>query len=170
MIGNPTPGSSLDTNLRLRHPTNNNPFMNVMPTDYGNIPEYADYPRYSVRKYSNSKNLNRTVNDKFTRELFRDSDSLLFNRINSQREYISQPVGTVPSDQGNYANWLYLTNGNCKNGSIHKVHTSDSLLCTGSNAAEPTNKGLTNGHLMSSVYEEMDNDIYNERITSEYRL
>jgi len=66
------------------------------------------------------------------------------------------PVGSVPNNQGEFANWLYGNRFICKHGSVYQhygiEYTDDSLTCNGFNAAEPTNKGLLNGNLMSSVY------------------
>jgi hypothetical protein len=65
------------------------------------------------------------------------------------------PVGSVPNNQPEFAQFLYGTGPVCKNGSIYQnyglKYTDDSLVCNGYNVAEPTNKGLLNGTLMSSV-------------------
>lgn len=146
-----------NTKPTLRLPTDNNPFMNVMPIDYGTQPEYADYPRYNVPDSKNSnKVIDKRIKQSFDKNLIRDADSMLWERLNSQREYISQPVGSVPNNQDEYANWLYGTNGNCKHGSIYARHsfknTDESMLCNGFNVSAPTNMGLLGKNLMSSVY------------------
>jgi hypothetical protein len=142
----------------LREPTRDNPMMNVMPLDYDSPPLYGDYYRYEKATYPSDKDLEvrSQVKNNFEDGLFQNADSLLWNRINSQRQYVSMPVGSVPSEQSEFANWLYGTPGNCKQGSVFVgygvQYTDDSLLCNGFNVAEPTNKGLLNGNLMSSVY------------------
>lgn len=142
----------------LREPTTDNPFMNVMPMDYDAPPLYADYNRYEKSTYPSKLELKvrDSVKNNFEKGLIQNADSLLWERLNSQRQFVSQPVGSVPNNQGEFANWLYGTPGNCKQGSVFVgygvEYTKDSLLCNGFNAAEPTNMGLLNGNLMSSVY------------------
>jgi hypothetical protein len=142
----------------LREPTRDNPFMNVMPMDYDAPPLFADYVHYEKSTYPSQKELEvrNLVKNKFEDGLIQNADSLFWERLNSQREFVSQPVGSVPNNQAEFANWLYGTPGNCKQGSVFVgygvEYTKDSLLCNGFNAAEPTNKGLLNGNLMSSVY------------------
>jgi len=142
----------------LREPTRDNPMMNVMPLDYDAPPMFADYNRYEKATYPSDKDLEirSQVKNDFEKGLIQNADSLLWERLNSQRQYVSMPVGSVPSSQGEFANWLYGTPGNCKQGSVFigygVEYTDDSLLCNGWNVAEPTNKGLLNGNLMSSVY------------------
>ena len=142
----------------LRQPTIDNPMMNVMPLDYDAPPMFGDYYHYEKTTYPSDKDLEvrGQVKNDFESGLIQNADSLLWNRLNSQRQYVSMPVGSVPSDQSEFANWLYGTPGTCKMGSVFQgygvQYTDDSLLCNGWNVAEPTNKGLLNGNLMSSVW------------------
>ncbi len=142
----------------LREPTTDNPFMNIMPMDYDAPPLYADYNRYekSTNPSSLELKVRNGVKNNFEKGLIQNADSLLWERLNSQRQFVSQPVGSVPNSQGEFASWLYGTPGNCKQGSVFVgygvEYTNDSLLCNGFNIAEPTNMGLLNGNLMSSVY------------------
>lgn len=141
----------------LRYPSKNNPFMNVMPLDYGATPIYEDYPRY---ENSNDQSpfqmqVREEVDIDFKDKLWQNEDSKLFERLNSQRQFVSQPIGSVPNKQDEFSNWLYGNQyGTCKEGSIYSQYgleyTDQSLLCTGFNAAEPTNQG-TLDNLMSSV-------------------
>lgn len=142
----------------LREPTRNNPFMNVMPLDYDTTQVFADYDRYEKSTYPSKKELEvrEGVKNQFEHGLIQNSDSLFWNRLNSQRQFVSQPVGSVPSDQGEFGQWLYGNKNVCKQSSVFVgygvKYTDDSLLCNGVNSAEPTNMGLLNGNLMSSVY------------------
>lgn len=142
----------------LREPTTDNPFMNVMPMDYGAPPLFADYDHYEKSTYPSKKQLEvrNSVKDNFEKGLIQNADSLFWNRLNSQREFVSQPVGSVPNNQGEFANFLYGNKYVCKTGSIYQgygvEYTDDSLVCNGFNVAEPTNQGLLNGNFMSSVY------------------
>jgi hypothetical protein len=168
------PSAILNTPV-LRAPTSNNPFMNVMPMDYGAVPVFADYTRYEKPSYPTPKTqeIRRELNEgfiypgtseedydpekDFQKKLWQDANGRLFDRNNSQRQYVSQPVGSVPNNQSEFANWLYASPGgnNCKQGSIYDKYgleyTDDSLLCNGFNVASPTNQGLLDGNLMSSV-------------------
>lgn len=141
----------------LRAPTKDNPFMNVMPLDYDAVPVFQDYNRYEKVSYPTPKSqeIRNEVKSEFEKGLYKNAAGKLWDRENSQREFVSQPVGSVPSDQAEFAQWLYGNTGTCKQGSVYDryglKYTDDSLLCNGFNVASPTNQGLLNGGLMSSV-------------------
>lgn len=141
----------------LREPTGPNPMMNVNPVDYGMNPIFNNYNRYETKNYPSKKNnkIRNDVKNEFEKGLYKDADSLLWNRVNSQREFVSMPVGSVPNEQGEFGNWLYGVDQNCKHSSIYQhygvKYTDESKLCNGHNVAEPTNKGLLGGKLMSSM-------------------
>lgn len=145
----------------LREPTRDNPMMNVMPMDYDAPSLFADYNRYENGNSKKQMEVRKLVKNRFEDGLIQNADSLFWNRLNSQRQFVSQPVGSVPNSQEEFAHWLYGVNAaaggvNCKQGSIFQhygiEYTKDSLACTGFDVATPTNKGLLNGNLMSSVY------------------
>lgn len=142
----------------LREPTIDNPFMNVMPMDYDAPPLFADYNKYEKSNNPSKLELKvrQGVKNNFENGLIQNADSLLWNRLNSQRQFISQPVGSVPNDQGEFAQWLWGNKFICRQGSVYQhygvEYTDDSLMCNGFNVSTPTNKGLLNGNLMSSVY------------------
>lgn len=140
----------------LREPTNNNPFMNVTLLDNDMKPTFNDYSRYESKKYPSKNNdkVRGLVKTDFEKGLFMDADSLLWNRVNSQRQFYSVPNGSVPNEQGEFSSWLWGNTNVCKSGSVHVGYgvasTSDSMSCNGSNTAEPTNFGLMK-NFMSSV-------------------
>jgi hypothetical protein len=147
----------------LREPTRDNPMMNVMPLDYDAPGLFQDYNHYEKSTYpsNNDQKVRNLVKNNFEKGLYMDADSLLWNRLNSQRQFFSEPVGGVPNNQNEFATWLYSPNAEynglvCKSGSIFMNYgvdyTNDSLICNGVNSASPTNHGLLNGNLMSSVY------------------
>jgi hypothetical protein len=142
----------------LREPTPNNPMMNVSPLDYGMEPVFDNYDRYLTNAYpsKNNQDVKELVKTNFEKGLFQDADSMLWERTNSQRQFVSAPVGSVPNNQGEYASWLWGLPGTCKMGSVFQKYgvkyTDDSLLCTAGHSVPPmTNKGLLGGKLMSSV-------------------
>jgi hypothetical protein len=132
----------------LRNPTKNNPFMNLPISAYDTNQVFNDYDRYDTKGVTTeaTQKTSNEVDKKFINKLFQDPAGYLFDRNNSQRQFYSVPVGSVPNNQDEFASWLYLTPGNCKNGSIYMRQgvrfTDDSLLCTGFQAAEPTNFGI----------------------------
>ena len=138
--------------MDLRPPMVNNPFMNVNVTDYDKPQEYQNYNRYKEVVYPTpeTENIRKEVKNDFVAGLFQDPNGRLFDRQNSQREYVSQPVGGVPSRQNEFAQWLYGKEYVCKTGSIYDryglTHTPDSLVCNGFNAAEPSNFGIKPKH------------------------
>lgn len=138
----------------LRSPTKNNPMMNVMPLDYGTSQIFSDYEK-TIYPGTKSMEVKNQINNEFNKGLYQDADSLFWNRLNSQREFISMPVGSVPNNQNEFAQWLYGQKGVCKQGSVFSKYgvkyTEDSLLCNGWNTPVLTNSGLLDGNLSSSV-------------------
>lgn len=139
----------------LRQPTENNPMMNVMPLNYDTELIFSDYNRYTV--YPDNE-VRQSVEDNFNIGLIQSPDSVIWNKLNSQRQFISMPVGGVPADQGEFANFLYGIKNNCKHGSIYQgrgiQYSDDSLMCNGFNVTEPTNFGLLDNSLMRGVFDE----------------
>jgi len=150
--------SSLWKEPILREPTTNNPYMNVSPMDYDAPPLYADYVRYENGTYPSKLELKvrESVKNNSEKGLIQNSDDLFWNRLSSERQFVSQPVGSVPNNQGEFSQFLYGNKFVCKSGSIYQhygvEYTDDSLVCNGFNVAEPTNMGLLNGNFSSSVY------------------
>jgi hypothetical protein len=88
-------------------PTRENPFMNVLLTD--------NRKRKPACKSYNNEKIKNLVEDKFSKGLFKDINSV-YNNENSQREFYTTPNTTVPNKQGDYANWLYGVPKTCKEG------------------------------------------------------
>jgi len=122
----------LEQQLPGRPSTLNNPFKNVQIQDYGMPQRYG-------------KASNENPNPNFYSRLFQSPDDALWNRSASEARFITQPVGSVPNDQIKFAEWLWGKNFVCKSGSIYDrygyPYTPDSLVCNGTNAAEPENGG-----------------------------
>lgn len=126
-----------NTEPPMRGPMVNNPFMNVPVTAYDAPQLYNGYPRYNATSYPtpSTEKVRSEVNNDFMTGLYQDPNGKLWDRTNSQRQYISQPVGGVPNKQGEFASWLYGRDKVCKTGSIYDKFgvksTPDSLACTG---------------------------------------
>lgn len=65
------------------YPTQNNPFMNVLPTDYIENPNREAATK--VNTYNN-EDLVKDINDKFYYNLYRDLDDV-YDKTNSQRQF-----------------------------------------------------------------------------------
>jgi hypothetical protein len=88
-------------------PSRNNPFMNVLPTD--------NRKRKPACKSYNDEKIKKLVDDKFSKGLYKDINSV-YNNENSQREFYTMPNTTVPNNQGDFASWLYGVPKTCKEG------------------------------------------------------
>lgn len=126
--------------LPLRNPTPNNPLMNVMPTDYGKPQKYIGHEPVERVKPQ--------VEDNFKLGLYQDPNGKLWDRHNSQREYIPQPVAGVPNNQSEFAQWLYgHSEPICKEGSIYERYgVKTNPICNGINVSTPTNFGIKNAN------------------------
>ena len=93
-----------------RLPTDENPFMNPMISDYG-----TQNTKKPICDYYNNKAIHKMVDDKFLDGLYQDVNDI-FGKNNSQREFYTVPVTSLPNDQGNFAKWLYSTPPSCKEG------------------------------------------------------
>jgi len=135
------------TGIALREPTNDNPLMNVPISAYNQKPLYNDYDRYLEGAEPNTSNneTRSSVEKSFVSKLFQNAGDMLFDRNNSQRQWFSEPNGSVPNDQTAYAESLYGNDYVCKSGSIYMrygvQYTDDSLRCTGNDVSTPTNMG-----------------------------
>jgi hypothetical protein len=93
-------------------PTPDNPFMNVALDDYRNDPNRP--PACSPDTLLNS---GRTVGDEtevqFSKNLFMDVGDL-FGSNNSRRQFYTNPSTTIPSNQNEFAQWLYGDAKSCK--------------------------------------------------------
>lgn len=90
-------------------PTANNPFMNVLPSDYEDNPNRP--PACDV----NDPEVKKQMKTYFEKGLYRDVNDP-FERNNSQRQFYTMPSTTIPNDQTNFAKWLFGQENTCKDG------------------------------------------------------
>jgi hypothetical protein len=83
----------------------NNPFANVLLTDYADNPDRAPACDYDVMK--------KEIRRNFNRGLIRDAHDV-FEKENSQRQYFSMPVTTTYPDTKSFAEYAYGTKVGCK--------------------------------------------------------
>ena len=91
-------------------PTKNNPFMNIQMTDYEDNPH-----RESAIKINDTLELRDNIKQNFNNKLYRNVGDI-FERENSQRQFYTTPITTIPNDQTKFAEWLYKTPPTCKEG------------------------------------------------------
>ena len=102
--------SRRDSHKNYVKPTYSNPFMNPTLLDYTENPNLEAYSRKS---FVNNNDLNLDIEEKFSYNLYQDVNDI-FGKKNSQRQFYTTPVTTIPNEQSNFANWLYGTNDTCK--------------------------------------------------------
>jgi Ca2+/Na+ antiporter len=90
---------------KCRKPTADNPYMNVVFSDYldaANVPEpcNSDQTKDDAQYLYNST-VYRNIED-------------VYERQNSQRLFYTLPITTIPNKQGEFADWLYKTGPQCK--------------------------------------------------------
>jgi hypothetical protein len=91
-------------------PNTKNPFHNVMVDEIKYAPSRGPAPDITTAE-------NKHVLDSFFRTQWFSDPTDVFGKSQSQRQFITQPVTTVPNDQGSYQSWLYKIPGKtCKEG------------------------------------------------------
>ena len=87
-----------------------NPFMSVLSNEINNNPTKPP------AVYVNSPAVKKELDQFFEVNLYGDPGDV-FQRNQSQREFVSPPSTSVPNDADSYMNWLYRTPGHtCKEG------------------------------------------------------
>jgi hypothetical protein len=79
-------------------PTKDNPFMNVLNHEYVHKPDRG--PACNIFDVS------QDAESLFASSLPRDADDI-FNTKSSSRQFVTNPVTTIPNDQATFATWLY---------------------------------------------------------------
>ena len=95
-------------------PTLDNPYMNVLMSDYKRFPERpgaCDITRQDVRD---------RAEDLSSHDLYVDSDDIYGRRANSSSQFYTNATTTIPNDQTGFARWLYQPapggRGTCREG------------------------------------------------------
>lgn len=103
--------------MACRKPTPENPFMNAPVTDYNKegVPSACN---------ADDDEIKEEIDKNFYINLYRDVGDL-YGVKNSQRMYYTTPP--IPSDQHNFAKWLYSEKENCKVNQFDCLET-DNLL------------------------------------------
>ena len=109
----------IEDNKKTIEPTVENPFMNInLITD--------DKTKEKAPPSWNNDELQKTIEDKFGYNLYRDVGDL-YGKSNSQREFYTMPATTIPNNQTAFAKWLYNTGPTCKEKSIYCTPEMDAV-------------------------------------------
>lgn len=92
-------------------PTKENPFMNIL------IPEYVENPQRGPAASHDSVEIKKEVERYFNENLYRDVDDI-WGKSNSQRQWYTNPVTTIPNDRDAFMEWCYDTKKVCKDGDL----------------------------------------------------
>lgn len=84
-------------------PTKDNPFANVLLSDYVIDPERPRACPYDKK----------AIDNQFYYNVYRDVDDI-FEKNNGQRQFYTMPYTTIPNEQTKFAEWLYKTPKTCK--------------------------------------------------------
>lgn len=98
-------------------PTKENPFMNVLMSDYAQDPqrkEACDVSKPKVKKI---------VKQMFSNNLYRDVSDI-YDKNASDRNYYTMPSTEIPNNQEAFAQYLYGQGKNCKEGSGNKCFSN----------------------------------------------
>lgn len=89
-----------------RKPSRDNPFMNPHITDYNNgeIPSACNEDDDGIKD---------EITKQYNSDLFMDVEDV-FDKANSQRQFYTVPNTAIPSNQTDFANWLYKSPVTCK--------------------------------------------------------
>jgi len=108
-----------ENTYKCTKPEPNNPFMNVLLSDYESSPN-----KEKACDVTSSK-VQHDMDKLFKNELFRSVDDI-FDKNYSYRQFYTTPNTTIPNDQEAFAKWLYYTEDEtCKEGN---QYSCDKLL------------------------------------------
>lgn len=92
-------------------PTRDNPFMNVLYTDY------ADFPNRPGACNPMSTKAKTAIRKNYEKGTVRDVDDI-FGKNSGERQFYTTAITTIPNDQSGFANWLYKSPPTCKERSM----------------------------------------------------
>ena len=101
-------------------PTPMNPYMNVLITDYTDNPNRPPACAYNDAQA-------REESDKyFNYNLYKDVEDV-WEKRNSQREYVTMPWTTIPNDRDSFMKWCWKTTYVCKDGDLNYCLQNDDM-------------------------------------------
>jgi hypothetical protein len=94
-------------NRLCTHPTRDNPFMNVLMSDYTRLPERP------AACDVGSPGVSARAEHHFRHNLYSDQDDV-YGRTTASRQFYTTASTTIPNDQHGFAMWLYGRGPTCK--------------------------------------------------------
>ena len=110
----------LNDKTNIISPSNNNPFMNITLNDW----EKPNREALIKMPLANVGDIHKDINEKFNENLYRDLSDV-FEKENSQRQFYTTPITTIPNQQDKFADWLYKTDKTCKEGNGYQCHINN---------------------------------------------
>jgi hypothetical protein len=104
-----------------RQPTVQNPFANIVFSDYLDANNLAEPCNADDPEVSNK--MQNLYNSSIYRNL-----SDVWERENSQRMFYTTPIQTIPNNQTDFANWLYKTGPSCKENTEYCTYYQDPMM------------------------------------------
>ena len=108
-IGDGIIKSKKDDNLKLIDSTLENPLGNILLSEYGT--GHGRKPSIDINNPASIKKMNENLN----KNIFLDANDI-FNRNNSQRQFIRPPIQSIPNDRDTFMKWCYRRPVTCKEG------------------------------------------------------
>jgi hypothetical protein len=90
-----------------RKPTVENPFANIVFSDY------LDADKLALPCNVDDPEISNQMQNLYNSSIFRNVSDV-WERENSQRMFYTVPIQTIPNNQTDFANWLYKTGPSCK--------------------------------------------------------
>lgn len=97
------------TNELCYKPEENNPFMNILISDYKHNPKRAKACNIT------NGNIKKLATKHFNKNLYRDVGDI-FQKNASDRNYYTTPITTIPNDQDAFLKFTYNIDKTCKEG------------------------------------------------------
>lgn len=110
--GNAVNGNAVDGNgMVYQKPNKENPFANVLLTDY------VDNPNRPPAGNVEDPIVKAGVEKHFANGLYKNANDI-WDKNNSQRQYLSTPGTTIPNDRHSFMQWCWNIPYSCKDGDL----------------------------------------------------
>lgn len=117
-------GGLFDKSSAMQMPTAENPFMNVLMTDY------VDNPTRKPAADVEDPEVKALITKHFNDGLYKDVNDV-WDHNNSQRQFYTNPSTTIPNDRDSFAKWCWGTPMTCKEGNLQRCLKYEDLRAHG---------------------------------------